>query len=440
MNKENIPQKKYINHKNNKLITSFFKPIINENQKLIDITNIISNSNSFINLKEEKENFKFEDKKDIMENKEIILNNNSENDFLFNIPQDEINNIYNEFSTSKNTFLNKKRKKFKNINTIKEKNEFIHYKSKKQKNKKTKISILSYNILNQIFMKKKNRPELSLENTMNKIIKAILILSPDIFCLQEADLNILKQYFHNKENNNFKNYSIYYGINCGSSFLNIIGFKNEKFNLKSFKNFSLLFMGKNSGNRGMMFLQLELIKSKKIISIYNIHFPWKYEFDRLTMLKLLFQHINNNNNNKSKIFIAGDFNAEPNSNTIKLFYFNKFLNEKKYYENYDINDDNISFELMKLSENIYNKFHMKSAYQYYNKKEKNIIGDYYFHPICTSRTHFYKRNIDYIFFSKKIYINKILKLPSELDIDKENYLPSKDFPSDHLKLYGEFTI
>ncbi len=442
MNKENIPQENNICNKNNKLITSFFKPIINEKRKLFDITNIISNLNSFKNLKEEKEKIEFKKEKEkIIENKDNILYNNLENEFLFNIPQDEINNIYNEFAESKSSFLSKKRKKFYNINTIKEKKQYIHYtKSKKQKNKKTKISILTYNILNQIFMKKKNRPELSLENRMNKIIKEILNLSPDIFCLQEADLNILKQYFHNKENNNFKNYSIYYGINCGSSFLNIIGFKNEKFNLKSFKNFSLLFMGKNSGNRGMMFLQLECIKSKKIISIYNIHFPWKYEFDRLTMLKLLFQHINDNNNNKSKIFIAGDFNAEPNSNTIKLFYFNKFLNEKKDYENYDINDDDVSFELMRLSEDIYNKFKMKSAYQYYNKNEKNIIGDYYFHPICTSRTHFYKRTIDYIFFSKKIQINKILKLPSELEIDREIYLPSKDFPSDHLKLYGEFTI
>ena len=95
---------------------------------------------------------------------------------------------------------------------------------------------------------------------------------------------------------------------------------------------------------------------------------------------------------------------------------------------------------MNLSHEIYNKFHLKSAYQNYSKNLKNIIGDYYFHPICTSRTHFYKRNIDYIFYSKKIHIDKILRLPSELEIDKEIFLPSKDFPSDHLKIFAQFTL
>ena len=146
MNKENIGQKYYINNKNNKLITSFFKPIINEKRKLIDITNIITNLNSFKNLKQEKVKIEFKNEQEkIIENKESILNNNLENDFLFNIPQDEINNIYNEFAESKSSFLSKKRKKFYNINTIKEKKQYIHYtKSKKQKNKKTKIYIITY--------------------------------------------------------------------------------------------------------------------------------------------------------------------------------------------------------------------------------------------------------------------------------------------------------
>ena len=451
MNKENIPKINCRKNKGNTLITSFFKPKIENSKKLNDITNIIKNTNYLINNEKEQVNLEKEEKlkhytediNKINENDSTKLNiDNLEEDLLDEISQNEINNIINEFS-SPNKYLNKKRRKFHNIKTMREKKLFIKNKNPKKlnsKGNKIKISILSYNILNQIFMKKKNRPDLSLENRMEKIIKEIINLSPDIFCLQEADLHILKQYFHNKENNKFPDYSIYYGINCGSSFINIIGFKSNKFLLKSFKNFSLLFMGKNSGNRGIMFLQLECIENKKEISIYNVHFPWKYEIDKLTMLKLLFQHINDNNNIKSNVFIAGDFNAEPNSNIIKLFYYKKFQKEKNENENYNTNYVNVSYELMNLSHEIYNKFHLKSAYQNYSKNLKNVIGDYYFHPICTSRTHFYKRNIDYIFYSKKIHIDKILRLPSELEIDKEIFLPSKDFPSDHLKIFAQFTL
>ena len=80
------------------------------------------------------------------------------------------------------------------MNNQKEKQNFIYYKLKKEKNEennnnsRNKVSLLSYNILNQIFMKKMNRPDLNIDDRMNKIKQEILELNPDIFCLQEADI------------------------------------------------------------------------------------------------------------------------------------------------------------------------------------------------------------------------------------------------------------
>ena len=72
--------------------------------------------------------------------------------------------------------LNKKRKRnFISIQNQQEKDNFIHYKQKKNIKhlnndvSRNKVSILSYNILNQIFMKKLNRPDLDIDDRMHKI-------------------------------------------------------------------------------------------------------------------------------------------------------------------------------------------------------------------------------------------------------------------------------
>ena len=305
-------------------------------------------------------------------------------------------------------------------------------------------------------MKKEKENELSTDERMKKIKKEILNLSPDVFCLQEADLYIYKEYLIKDDMNK---YEILYGINCGSSFINIIGFKKEKYILKSFKNFSLSNLGKYAGNRGIMNINLELIdninidinidnkinknKIKQIISVYNVHFPWKYENDRILLLNTIFKHIKENINEyeNKKILIMGDFNSEPSSKLIKLFYYKKFLKDEAKNSNNIINEKEkktkIDLDTLYLCEHIYNKFHFNSAYQFYSK-EKIINGEFMRHPEFTSRTKYFKKTIDYIFFSNNLKIRKILKLPHDYDVDKEKYLPSKDFPSDHIKLYAEF--
>jgi len=363
--------------------------------------------------------------------------------------------------------LNKKRKrKFITINSINKKRQFIKYSCKNiSKENKNKISVLTYNILNPVCVKKElMQDEISTDERMQKIKKEIINLSPDVFCLQEADIFIYKKYLCQ---NDMNKYDILYGINCGSSFMNIIGYKKEKFILKSFKNFSLSQLGKYAGNRGIMNVNLELKdnenikknekydigdmidtlpkninKNKKIISIYNVHFPWKYENDRILLLDMLFKNIKENNidkNQKNKIIILGDFNSEPNSKLIKLFYYNKFLMSESD-DNLMVGKTkktNIDLNTLYLCEEIYNKFKFNSAYQYYSK-QKIYDGEFMRHPAFTSRTKYFKKTIDYIFFSDNLYLKKILKLPNSYEVDKEKFLPSKEFPSDHLKLYAEF--
>ena len=176
-----------------------------------------------------------------------------------------INTIYesNELNLTEK-FMNKKRKrKFITINAVNKKKQFIKYKCKNEvKEKRDKISVLTYNILNPVCVKKElMQDEISTDERMNKIKNEIINLSPDVFCLQEADIFIYKKYFNQKD---FSKYDILYGVNCGSSFINIIGYKKDKFILKSFKNFSLSKLGKYAGNRGIMNINLELKDDKNI--------------------------------------------------------------------------------------------------------------------------------------------------------------------------------
>ena len=400
---------------------------------------------------------------------------------IFEISNNDLFNIFDVLNKTtkkecinqdnKKYLLNKKRKrKFITIDSINKNRQFIKYSCKNVlKENKNKISVLTYNILNPVCVKKElMQDEISTDERMQKIKKEIINLSPDVFCLQEADIFIYKKYLCQ---NDMNKYDILYGINCGSSFMNIIGYKKEKFILKSFKNFSLSQLGKYAGNRGIMNVNLELKdkgninikknekcdisdmidtlpknikKNKNIISIYNVHFPWKYENDRILLLDMLFKNIKENNinkNQKNKIIILGDFNSEPNSKLIKLFYYNKFLKSES--------DDNlmlgktkktnIDLNTLHLCEEIYNKFKFNSAYQYYSK-QKIYDGEFMRHPAFTSRTKYFKKTIDYIFFSDNLHLKKILKLPNSYEVDKEKFLPSKEFPSDHLKLYAEFLM
>jgi mRNA deadenylase 3'-5' endonuclease subunit Ccr4 len=305
-------------------------------------------------------------------------------------------------------------------------------------NKLTTISVLTYNILNQIYMKKPNRNDLSLENRMSKIISELSLLKSDIICLQEADLMIYKQFISNSLNE----YSFVYGVNCGSSFINIIGYKKNRFKFISFKNFSLLDI-KVNGNRGVMNLVLERSEDRQIVSIYNLHLPWREELQRIEIIERIYNHMQTSQ--IENILLVGDFNSEPTSHVVDLI------------QNGHINDSpiksfrhNSKYEIFDKMKEIYN---FSSAYKNYRllikgkkylkfqKNYKNLNpGKLDYHPKFTSCTEYFQKTIDYIFFSKNFKLKSILRLPLCHELLEEGFLPSNKFPSDHLKLYAEFTI
>jgi endonuclease/exonuclease/phosphatase family metal-dependent hydrolase len=375
-----------ITNENTLRIEELFKRAINNNK---------SSSSNLSNIKFNQDELDILSKEILEENKPQLTKEDN-NQININLSKEEINTLLNEINNNTNikkeekSFLSKKRRKnFISVKIQQDKQNFIHYKQKQQINEendnfRNRISLLSYNILNQIFMKKMNRPDLNIDYRMNKIKQEILKLDPDIFCLQEADMYVYEKYLLKKD---MEQYNILYGINCGSSFINIIAYKKDKFELKSFKNFSLLFLGKSAGNRGIMTVDLQLINNEvnnnnnnennikekeqnkinnnKNITIYNVHFPWKYENDRILLMNLLFQHIKENHNleDNNSIFILGDFNSEPPSRTVKLFYYNKIKNDKRnfYIKKYKSKKKSFDLHTFQLAEYIYNNFKFQSA-------------------------------------------------------------------------------
>ena len=115
---------------------------------------------------------------------------------------------------------------------------------------------------------------------------------------------------------------------------------------------------------------------------------------------MIFEHILENSEIKN-VFITGDFNSEPNSNVIKMFYFNKFLEEQKISNDFNI-ENFIDIKMLRKLEKIHNIFFFQSAYQSYSKI-KQIENEYMKHPKFTSRTKFFKRTIDSDFAAELIF-------------------------------------
>jgi mRNA deadenylase 3'-5' endonuclease subunit Ccr4 len=420
----------------NLLKTSFAieKPPVGTAYKVLTATNTLEN----------KENQEPEKK---------LLNKKRRIEFTPTKPKKE--NIYNSTPISNRKRIKKRKLRKTNPNEISNTpyvEEFIHIsKAPNITNipEDFKISIVTYNILNQIYMKKPNRDDLSLENRMKKIIEELNFLNADIMCLQEADLSTYRQFLLNS----FPEYNFIYGVNCGSSFINIIAFKRNKYKFISFKNFSLLDVDV-MGNRGVMNVILERSLDKKLISIYNLHLPWRHESQRCDILERVFAHVNETK--ISKVLLSGDFNSEPYSLPVKLILFDKFMEDLKNPHRQDFSlTRKVSYCQLLTFEQANETHDFQSAYDDYklfvkrksalnpNKRinfsnSKNCLK--HTHPNITSCTEYFKNTIDYIFHSKSFQLIKILKLPESKIVFEEGFLPSSKFPSDHLKLYAEYKL
>ena len=341
------------------------------------------------------------------------------------------------------------------INKIRESNYIEYIKTPKIKT----FTILSYNILSQRFMKRKEIKSLSLEIRIPKIINEILKENPDIFCLQESTFDVYQNYF----SKSFNEYEIIKYDNYSSYLMNIIGIKKNRFTIINECKFDL----SNKiidvkGNRGVINVKIKdnIIKDK-IISLFCVHFPWKpiYEYQKARILLMIFEFILQNKN--ENIIISGDFNSIPNSIPLRMIYYQDFINEfndnKDYIGDFVFNKNEINLmnelkqkmkkrenftntinKIFKISKLVYEKFYLRSVYDEYkiNDKNKNDLKFNYLrnHPDYTNYTNSFINTIDYIIYSKFLEKVKIKKIP----IITNDYLPNETFPSDHLKLFAEF--
>jgi mRNA deadenylase 3'-5' endonuclease subunit Ccr4 len=359
-------------------------------------------------------------------------------------------------------------------------NEFIHTYTN-QKGKET-VSVLTYNILCQKYIPKTRRKELTLEDRMATIVNEIKSLDPDIFCIQEANFTNYKKFFLP----NFKEYNFGYSENYGSNFINLTGYKKDKYGLIEQNGLIMNDIDIN-GNRGVFYIKLKSKKTNTPISVYNVHFPWRpiYEVEKCYVLNAVIENVLKDE--CRNIIIAGDYNSIPNSLVMRLVYYSDFVKELRLYKSYRddvfdslgmIKEDDTLFDnrihrrkaenfvlnkcissifetidkskrfcnVLNNIKKVHNRFELRSSYDKhydldFTKNENRFFLDYInTHPKYTNYTEGFKNTIDYIIHSSNLKVFKILKLPNEFELSREVFLPSRKYPSDHLKLFTEFII
>ena len=377
-------------------------------------------------------------------------------------------------------------------------NDYIIY-SKPKSNQEKTFTVLSYNILAQKYLHKTVKDNNFLEKKirLDNIISEIKEINPEIFCLQEATDDIIKshikKYFQN-------NYNIIHYENEGSSLVNVIGVKKDRFEILNESKIIIcddklkkIMNNENkenndmvenkdendediqydnkihvNGNRGIINVCLKdkLVKNK-ILNLFCVHFPWKpiFEYQKARIMGLIFDLILRKN--LPNVIIAGDFNSVPNSIVLRMIYYPDWEEEMRQNEEYINNNfihnkkelyliketlekmekrenfENMIKYLMKMSKDIYEKYKIKSAYDNYrNEVQDKNFGFLRNHPKYTNYTNKFIDTIDYIFYSKNLVKLKILKIPY-IEKEKSNkienlFLPNDKHPSGHLKIAVNF--
>ena len=371
-------------------------------------------------------------------------------------------------------------------------NDYIIYSKPKSKKEKT-FTVLSYNILTQKYLHKAIKENKFLEKKirLDNVVLEIKQINPEIFCLQEATDDIIQS--HIKKHFEL-NYNIIHYENEGSSLINVIGIKKDRFEIMNesrviicdnkIRNISNTNKDENEedndnnfiynhkihvkGNRGIINVCIkDKLVNNKIINLFCVHFPWKpeFEYQKARIMGLIFDLILRKK--IPNVIIAGDFNSVPNSIVLRMIYYqdweaemnqnqeyinSNFIHNKKesdlIKETLDKMEKRQNFELMikdlmKLSKEVWDKYKMKSAYDYYrNEVRDKQYGFLRNHPKYTNYTNKFIDTLDYIFYSNSLVKLKILKIP---DIEKERnntkekiFLPNENHPSDHLKLVANF--
>ena len=271
-------------------------------------------------------------------------------------------------------------------------------------------------------------------------------LKSDIICLEEVDQF---EEFKNEIFSDLNFYEISYFQKGNSNPQGTMLLVNKnKFKLISSEKIKIITDPEKDplGENSTQFFSLNLIEENKIsenskkniIILLILHLKAKKDFENIRVMQanFIFQFIENNliekitdlkinyENNNLNFFFAGDFNTEPDSETIKIFNSFDFSNFFSKISNKNSND---------LENN-----QLSSSYDHFDLNSQNYSN-------CTTfkfREKKYLRVIDYIFHSKNILNIKTNKTPDEKYIKDFNIeeigFPSKEFPSDHYYLLMKF--
>lgn len=279
-----------------------------------------------------------------------------------------------------------------------------------------KVTILQMNILAKDLCDKKSFPFVN-EEYLNwehrKDLYKTLFLEKekekDFYCLEEVDYidEIYNIFNTNNEKNNY-NYVYYPKDNTSAPGGQAIIYNNNKFRLLYERKQSF-----SSYNQFVLVSKFEDILNKNTFFILVLHLKAKEDYENIRKVQveelinvikeLILSH------NCVDMIVTGDFNSKPNTETMCLI--RDFLIE-----------DKIFFKSVVDLNEVVNKSLFSSI------KKRDKIYSYF---------------IDYIFYSDRFKLLNTHMALSNLSYDDfvlMNFLPSKEYPSDHLYVCSEFEL
>jgi mRNA deadenylase 3'-5' endonuclease subunit Ccr4 len=226
----------------------------------------------------------------------------------------------------------------------------------------------------------------------------------------------------------------------------LIGWKRSKFKLVS--NDFIIFRDhlptelKNSDDykKGDIALIAKFmsIRTKKEYNVINCHLFWNTRKEEVQFLQacLVKRYILLNLKADDKLFLCGDFNSKPFSNVFRLICFNaspehSYSKEKNFY-----NQKAMDFIYSEILKPFLKDMKIYSAYGLY---EYDKAKSRHQHPRDTQYSATARGYVDYIFYPEKakFQISQLLRLPSYDVLEREQAIPNRYFPSDHLPVMME---
>ncbi|TNV78978.1 hypothetical protein FGO68_gene13172 [Halteria grandinella] len=341
-----------------------------------------------------------------------------------------------------------------------------------------KVKVLSYNILadcySRYFMFKYVRHgNLNFNYRSLRILQEIKDSNSDIICLQEVDH--MDDFY--KPQLEKLGYDLHHAYRREKDAV-VVGFKRDLYEIMTkdivdYNDLVKVYEAKtnhpNLDSRDMLchnkaiICLLKHIETGSHLIVASSHLYWdpKYDYVKYAqtayLLKrlALFKAKNASIAQDPAIVVCGDFNSDPSSSSISLFYDSQEFVKNAYYgRNKNKFDQWYERILADLKSDPYYatiQGKLKSSYSQY-KAFKDQIPDYPAdstgltefeamidgHQPYTNYTGDYKDTLDFIFHSKHLQLQSLLEMPSVQDLTVETALPSSVFPSDHLRIEASF--